>query len=147
MTGSGNSGQKAGTLIHRSGRILTCAMSAAWAAVPVQLLTRILDNQTFIALLAGAVALSVHVGLIRHSARMELASTAHADRMQALLEGHADHMEALMKEHTKAMTDHVLTVERFFTMGIKGQVLASVDVADSRAEQDSGSFRVYNGHH
>jgi hypothetical protein len=107
----------------------------------------VLDDQTFIALLAGAVALSVQAGLVRHSARVKAASTVHADRMGALLGSHADRMEALMKEHTKAMTDHVLTVERFFTMGIKGQVLASVDIADSRAEQDSGSFRVYDGRH
>lgn len=121
-------------MIHPTGHALTCANIAAWGAVGGQLIFRVFDLQVFAAMLAAALALTIMRALNRHSERVQATTTAHAKRV-----------ESAILEHTKAMKDHVLALERFFQMGLKGHVIASVDVAEQRSRADTGPFKVYNG--
>lgn len=100
--------------------LLALSAVGVWAVVGSNLIGHFLAVEAEAALRAGALALTILAGLARCASRVEKA----------------------MREHTKAMTEHVLTVERVFKMS--GRADAQCET-DARLATGTDSFRVYRG--
>lgn len=106
----------------------TLAMLAwiAWGVVGLEsFLIDMLAIKPFAALVAAAATVSVAAAMRYHGQRVEEST----------------------REHAALMSKQILTIERFFEMGVRSDTRAKIDVADSRARNGHGTgpFRVYNG--
>ncbi len=118
----GESGQEARSLVTRTalpGILFTGAAVLGWTAVAVNLFTHTLNEEALASLRIGSLTVSIVAGF-----------------------GHlAERLQEVMRAHTKAMTQHVLAVERFFALSARAETQLGQEVRAT----GTGPFKMYRG--
>ncbi len=96
---------------------------------------------------AGTVLLAeVFVDFLNVEAYVLVVSVGALASVASMLSFHADRMERMTMEHARHLSERVLTIERFFGIGVKSNTLAHLEAGELHAPLgDTGPFRAYRG--
>lgn len=111
--------------IHPTPQTLATLAWLSWGVVGVEaFLINLLEFKPFIALLATAMSVSVVSAIHYNAGRGEKAT----------------------REHAELMAKQILTIERFFEMGVRSDTLAKIDAAERCTVNghDTGPFKMHN---
>jgi hypothetical protein len=123
----------------------------AWAIaalVVADLALTFLSGRAFIAACTAMGVIAYAAISRRRAERVERATERSAERIERATERHAERMEKATAAHTEHMRNHVLAIEKFFSIAIRSETTAKIDAARLREgthDSDTGPFRVYNG--
>lgn len=115
---------------------LACLSALAWAA---SFTIAVID-------LSGTSILAVAIG-VGATAAVCAVSLECMVRIVRKVEDHARRVELATATHAEMLAKHILTLDRFFEMGLQSDRLARTNATDLRpwASQGTGPFRMYNG--
>lgn len=114
--------------------------SLAWLAWGIAAIVAVAEMTS-----VRALALAVGAGATLTIYAVALACTARIiAAVDATAREHAERMEKATAKHAELLSKHVLALDHFFGMGVKSDVLAKVDLAETRAMNGTGPFAAHN---
>jgi hypothetical protein len=124
------------TSITPASAMLACLSGAAWVLALAISITDVTSS--------NVLAVSIGVGATTAVCAVALDCTV---RIVRKLEDHACRVEKSTAAHAEMLAQHILTLDRFFEMGIHSDRLARTNAADFQPwnARGTGPFRMYNG--
>ncbi|GII87123.1 hypothetical protein Ssi03_51130 [Sphaerisporangium siamense] len=111
--------------------VVTLVTAAAWAPLIIEFATpvEVLDVKLFTTALA--------VGLLAPTCGVMLYLVT---RIEAALWANAARVETALDRHAKLLKEQILTVERFFSIGIRSKRIAEIQADEMHGPADTGPF-------